>query len=347
MEDKLMKKLIFCFSILFGLFALTSCEESASITYVDSNGETQTVKVTATEDKGTIQAILDYSSLANYDDVTSFKLKEKMSLACSLTKDTNESLGLDSKTKLSGKADMTINLSAAEGLDVSVSGDLSFGKDYGASVSANTIYEGKLDQMFAKDNLIYVDAGYDVKSAGSSSKASIKQAYSTADIFEEIEDILEQFYPENGPSDATPDAFTVEEFYKTFTNSKMVISEVKNDVIYLEMNLALKDLLGYVDPDNEELKPLLSLDTSFIFTFGIEASTGRFREFSFRFDDVKLLNLIFLTLISEEYPDLKPLLSSELIQTFQFESKLTIEYNKAKIRKLSAAEKEKYTTALL
>lgn len=334
-----MKKFILTLSILLGLVSLTACDDSTSISYVDANGEEQTVKVTATEDKETIQTVIDYASKAQYDNITSFTLKENISVSATLAKDVNDLLELGAKDKLSGSASMTLQVSKKDGMDLSMSGNLSLGKDNYGKLNANILYNGELDEMLLNDEYLYVDAGYDFKTIGNSSKADIKKAYSPATILDEIEDIIDDFIPSNAPSIGDEEQMDVEEFYNTFKNSTLVISNVKNGIIYLQVNLALKDIINYVGSDSEELKPLLMLNSSFTISFGIEASTGRFREFGYEFDDVKLVNYVIFTFMKQTLP------VSNLVEAFHLESKFSIEYDNAKIRTLSKEDKAKYSLA--
>ncbi|MDE6656545.1 MAG: hypothetical protein K2J85_06105, partial [Anaeroplasmataceae bacterium] len=337
-----------CLGILLGLVSLTACDENASITYVDGNGQEQTMQVTATDDKEVIQTVIEFAGKAAYDDITSFTLKESVSVSASLTKDMNAALELGAKDKLSGSANMVLNVSKDKGLDLSASGNLSLGKDNQAKVSADVIYEGALDQMLTENQYVYVDASYDVKSIANTSKGSVKKAIDTLALMEEakeeLDDIISNFLPGEEPDFGDDMGFgSIEDFYTNFKNSKLTISNVKNGVIYLEADLALKDLINYVDPDNAELKPLLKLETSFVFTYGIEASTGRFREFNFEFDDVSLLNLMITALLGSVDIYASTSAMATYVETFHFESKFAIEYNNAKIRTLSDADKAKYS----
>ncbi|MDE6408038.1 MAG: hypothetical protein K2K50_05480, partial [Anaeroplasmataceae bacterium] len=332
-----MKKIIFCLSVLLGLVSLTACEETTSITYVDSNGEEQTLKVTATEDKETIQTVMDFASKANYDEIDSFTLKETISVSANFSNDFTGLLGWESKAKLLGSADMTLSASKKEGLDLSASGQLSIGKEI-SSFSVDALYEGELEKMPTSKEYLYLDASY----ASDSSREVIKRAIHPMTLIDELEDeIFSKFFPTNIPSIGDGmGSMTVEEFYKTFENSKLVISGVKNGVIYLEVTLALKDVLKQIDVDKAELNTLLS-KISFTCTYGIEASTGRFCEFGFVFDNAEAINALVLNYIGNIFAT-APSSELTLVESFLLESKLAIKYNKATIRTLSASEKAKY-----
>lgn len=338
-----MKKILLTLvGALLAIIPLTSCDNEASITYVDASGKEQTIKVSATEDKETIESVMEYAQDAEYDDITSFTLKEKCSLSATLAKDVNDVLELSSKDKIVGSASMTLQVSEKDGLDLSLTGDLSLGKENSAKLYADVLYNDKLDSVLTSSESVYVKAGYDMKTISNSSKGEVQQAYSPATILDKVKDELEEFIPTDIPSlgdDSMDEIDDLDEFYAKFKNSKIIISEVKDGVIYLQFNLALKDLIAYADPDSEELKPFLSLNSSFILTYGIEASTGRFRELSFEFDDVKLINFILSSYLGIDLP------ITNLAESFHVETKLSIEYNKAKIRTLTPTEKAKYPLA--
>ncbi|MDE7213094.1 MAG: hypothetical protein K2N42_00770, partial [Anaeroplasmataceae bacterium] len=337
----IMKKFILGLCVLLGLVSLTACDDDTTIHYVDKNGEEATLNVYATEDKEIIQTVLDFASKANYNDVTSFTLKQSASINASFSKAEEDSFfGLESK-KVSGYASMTLNASKMDGFDISLSADLSLSKDAKASFKADALYDGALENMLTSNEYIYVNAKYDVNSPSNFSKGDEKLAYDPKTILDEMEDdvddIFSKFFPTDVPSIEDPD-FTLDEFYENFKNSKLVISKVKNGVIYLDVTLSLKDILSQVDDDDlSYIKDFMSLNSDFVFTFGIEASTGRLCEFSFLYDDVKSLNTA-LDMFLGYY-------KKDLIDTFRVEGKVTIEYNKAKIRTLSDAEKAKYALA--
>ncbi|MDE6047534.1 MAG: hypothetical protein K2F56_02785 [Anaeroplasmataceae bacterium] len=336
-----MKKIFLGLCIVLGLVSLTACDGNTSITYVDQNGEEQTLKVTATNDKETIQTVLNYASKANYEDIESFTLKESVSLNGSFTEEMNSVIGYDTNVKLSGSADFTLNVDKTNGLDLSASGKVALGKEMQGSIKLDALYEGSLEKLATSGEYLYINANYEIKALGDSSKSSIKRAIDTNTFIDEIEDELDKFFPTNPPSIGDEDGVTtVEEFYEKFKNSKLAISSVKNGVIYLDATLALKDIIE--DEDITEFLPQNVLNSSLAFTFGIEASTGRFRELSYKFDDINMINAVIGALINRQFFDTAPSASMDFLKTFCFENKLSIEYNKAKIRTLSSTEKAKY-----
>ncbi|MDE7385459.1 MAG: hypothetical protein K2M84_06845 [Anaeroplasmataceae bacterium] len=337
-----MKKIILVLCALLGLVSLTACDGETSITYVDNNGEEQVLKVTATNDKETIQTVMDFASKANYDDIESFTVKESVSLNGSFSEETKDILGYDTKIKLSGSADMTLKASKTDGLDFSASGKVALGKELQGSIKIDALYEGNLEKMTTSEEYLYLNASYDVKALGESSKSDIKLAGQPEVFIGQVEDELDKLFPTNIPSIGDDfGSMSVDEFYEAFENSELTISSVKNGIIYLEVNMALKDVIKDIDVDLTEL-PLFLLNSDFAFTFGIEASTGRFREFSYKFDDVNLINTVISTLLSGEIFAADSFASMKFVESFLLENKLTIEYNKAKIRTLSATEKAKY-----
>ncbi|MDE6661417.1 MAG: hypothetical protein K2J93_06315 [Anaeroplasmataceae bacterium] len=346
-----MKKFILALCVLLGLVSLTACDDDATIRYVNDKGEETTLNVYATDDKETVQAVLNFASQAKYDDVTSFTLKQSASISASFSKDAAAAFPeLAANSKVSGHASMAVNASEKDGLDVSVSGDLSLSKNEKASFKADVLYEGALEAMYTSEEYLYVNASYDVTSPSNTSKGEVKQAVDPMTVLDEMEDDLEdifsKFLPTDVPSMDDPNSFTVEEFYDTFKNSKLAISKVKNGVIYIDVVLYLKDILLQGDKiEHLDLKTLLMLNSDFTFSFGVEASTGRLCEFSFVYDDAKTMNLLLSMLLGKTCHEMEATTSISLIDTFRVEGKLTIEYNKAKIRTLSVAEKAKYALA--
>ncbi len=347
-----MKKILLCLTIVLGLFTFCSCDEDnvASITYVDANGKNQTVQVSATTDKETIQAVLDFASKANYEDIQSFTLKESFNVSASFDETITEALTQNRFTQLTANGSMTLNASEKDGFDLKVEGNVSFGKNLYAKGSVSALCNNP-----SLDSNVYVDVSYDAKADENSYKATEKHAVSIDELLEELEErygnIIGGQLPDMPPvdDDYNLDVATVEDFYTYFKNSELSIADVDNGVIYVQAKISFKDIFDLLETEIEDLaqiKPYIKMSNCVVLTYGIDIKTARFREFSVVCDDASILNIILSSFIAASIAN-ETYESLNFINKFHFETKLTIDYNSAVIRTLTKEEQAKYTKNLV
>lgn len=352
-----MKKILLCLAIVLGLFTLCSCDEDnvVSITYVDANGKNQTVQVSATTDKETIQAVLDFASKANYDDIQSFTLKESFNVSASLDESITYSLTQDTSTQLIANGSMTLNASEKNGFDLKVEGNVSFGKNLYAKGSVSALCSNpSLD--LENPAYVYVDVSYDAKANENSYKATEKHAVSIVELLEEIEerygDLIGGKLPDMSPveNDFNLDVTTVEDFYTYFKNSELSIVDVDNSAIYVQAKISFKDIFDLLEAEIEDLaqiKPFIKMNNCVVLTYGIDIKTGRFREYSVVCDDASILNFVLSNFIAASIANKMTYESYNFINKFHFETKITMDYNSAVIRTLTQEEQAKYSKNLI
>lgn len=334
-----MKKILFIFSFLVGLLSLASCDDnggSANITYVDSNGAEQTLKVTATDNQEVVTKVVEYAAEANYENITSFTAKADASLNASLSKDISSLIGSDKAMTITGSFTASANASQADGVDAALGFDFSMGNLINASMDISTIYNGKLEEAFNEGSTLYVAGSYNMMQNGLTDSSSVKYAYKLAEFLEGMGD-LDEFLP--GMTDVPNYDGILSDL-----NASFVISSVKNGTIYLESSISIKDLLSSLkDVTNEEIaeiKDLLgNMDSKLVFSYGIEAQTGRFTSFEFTFNDVTIANKLFAYIMSSEMPSMANL---QMIDKFEFKLAFSLSFNNAKVKSLTQAEKDQY-----
>lgn len=325
-----MKKIYLILCFLVGLLSLSSCENSENISYVDSNGETQTLKVTATDDQEVVEKVVDYAIDANYDELSNFKFNVAANVNATFNKQLSSAFNGEIMDDFNGSLKLDLNAVKTDGLDASLDFDMSLGESNKMRLNADCIYNGSLTDI-KDESYLYVKGLYYEKSNSVEETETIKNAYKLMPI---INNIL--------PSDTTvptspKDLIDLKEIIEN-SNTKFIISSVKNGVIYLDATISIKELLSSLKSVGEiqELINLLgSSDIKVTFSYGLEAKTGIFKSFSFSYVDTALIN----DLISNSFN----MINIKVLEKFELNFKISLETNNAKIKKLSDEEKAKYS----
>ncbi len=327
------KKIILFLCFLVGLLSLTGCDDSANISYVDSNGETQTLKVTATDDQEVVNKVVDYAIKANYDDFNNYLFAVAADFKATFNKNFSSLLG-EELGDLKGSFDLDFNVVENEGLDASLDFDMSLGKSYNARLNAECIYNGSINEI-NEESYLYVKGLYYEKTDLSESTETIKNAY-------KLMSFINDFIPDDNDVSISPKDFIDLNDLIEEINPKFIVSSVKSGIIYLDTTISLKDLLNCLEDVNiEEIEEIINLlgsaDIKVTLSYGLEAETGRFKKFNFSYIDTNFVN----TLISGalNLPNVK------MLDEFEINFTVSLEPNKAKIKKLSDDEKAGYTVS--
>ncbi len=327
-----MKKIFLVLCFLVGLLSLSSCDVSTNISYVDENGETQTLKVTATDDQEVVKKVVDYAINANYEDLNNYTFNVDANFNAIFNKEFIASVPNQKIGDLNGSFKLDLNADLSNGLDASLDFNMSLGESNNMRLNAGCIYNGLLNEI-NDESYLYVKGLYYEKSISNEETKTIKNAY-------KFKPIINDFIPEdNNETTSIKDLIDLNELIRK-VNPEFIVSKVTSGTIYLEATISLKDLLNNLDEVNSEeiiyfTYLLGSADIKLTFSYGLEAKTGRFKTFSFSYVDEALINNLIANSLH--------LSNVNVLDKIEMNLEVLLETNNAKIKKLSDEEKAKYS----
>lgn len=341
-----MKKIILMLTLILGLVSLTSCEEKAQITLINDKGEEETVEIVATEDKETVQKVLDYADSAKYDDITKLTISDSMNLNVIISDELATLLELKDTNRLTATYKDSLKINKNEGIECRLTADVKVDENNSANANASVIYNGQLENVATNAALAYVDVNYDYKTTALSSSYSQKIAVNPLDCFDDLEDLL-PISPELPPLDPDDedDDLTLAEFYEDFPNSKIFIESVTNNKITIGVDISYKDIVAELDISASELllaQNYIDLNNSLHVALGVDVKTGRLTDIQCEFKDASLINFVVLNYISSDSVGIELTPNTQLIKTFELTMTTEIAYDVAEINQLTAAEKAQY-----
>ncbi len=333
-----MKKILLGTALCLSVLLTTGCGESTQeIQIKDSKGELQTVTISETDDKEVVQNVINYTNQANYDDVTSIKLTSHTDGILSV--DAGAELGeFSPKGSISLNADVTFQASS-KGLDLTAAAAMTIDKGLTGGLKDKTYSADArvtcdlLSGSSILDSEIY--ASYDVKTQDINNNAKFRISLTNLVKYielgmEENKDIFDQYFPSN-PSD--DEDITLDEFYATFSTSKISISEVNSDSICILFSLSYKDLVKMAEGDLAELGSLLDMSKTIDYRVYVDTASGRLKGVSYEWTDKDFVKLFFTSVSA---PD-------DFITDFKISMNMNLEYNgEVSWKSIPASEKEDY-----
>ena len=361
-----MKKIIGVLGIILGVLTLTACQEQdqAFISYVDADGNEKEVVVSVTDDKEIVQSVFEYAATTQYEDLTKLSIQNTLKMNATFSEVVSESLKLESET-VSASLDTKWNMDQQVGLNFYTSGEFKMDENHSAMGNLSVIYNGALEDLGTQGAYLYTYAYGKLNSTTEMDLFEKRFAIDSSEIFdvpnEEDIDLEEVFqfifgqFPSIGEGDWAElgnleeilqnsfmdQNFSIEDFYKTFPNSRVEITAIQGNRIQVGLFVSYKDVLSYLDVTGTSIPKYINLENTVDFTISIDALTARLSEFSFEFHDVSLVNFILMSTINPDYALLEDF-EPNLIQKFSITSKLVMEYEDVKVKILSAAEKDTY-----
>ena len=333
-----MKKLFIGLMLFASILTLASCnEKEAKIVLTDEDGNTKEVVLSATDDVETVKYALEYACQADYSDMKGLKMNQTASGSLDLD-------FLGSTIAFSGSSVSIINVE--QGFDLSASYDLDM-SSVGSSTTKFNLEASSIFKLNNKDMEGYVFSEYSVSSNGLTLTADKeKTPFNFDDMISNPDDEM--------TFDLDEILELIEQFYDSFENSKIVISEANGDFYTIGIRLALDDIMNCLvgnlneeitnDPKFQKIVECVSGKELEIF-FKFETSTGYFVGYEFHLEDPTLLNLLvyfttlFVGTIAVEDENFE---IPELISNLKIDFSASIKYGSFDVRSLSKSDIAKY-----
>lgn len=315
-------KRVFSFACLgLAVLGLSSCdEEGQKIQYTDATGNVQEIMVEKTDDPKVVEGVFQFMEQANYKDLpsvsTSLDIKVKM----------------ENTTKATFSFDLGAKLSLHK--EQGIAGSFQLSSSNEELMKYELLYNGSLTTEMPEGD-IYLTKKEDKEEE----KVKIPASLVIEEIMDEIGDKIEDIVPEL-PNIDQDTSFTLEDFYKNFTSSKIEISEVTSNSIQIRMGIVLEDIIkqSISKEEYEQIKQMLKIDfmQELVFLFEIDSLTGFIKQFSFTFENVDLINALLMFVNTETTETL------ELLKEFKLEMHWKFAYKDVVIPQLTDAEKALY-----
>lgn len=237
-----MKKVLLFLSCLFLSLTLASCNESKkhTVTYTNANGQEVEVEILQTEDEEEVKDILGYLSQKN--QTANIAAMEADLMAEAHAKGTKETEYLDIK----GNLDFKLNQNTGFSAKLIATADYSDGSEkQSLDITANTYLE--TPNISSLNNYLYLD--YSINGNVSSIASSAKYKISLLELLIWIQNNSSSL-PTLPMSLATttPTIPQLDEIIVAFDtylpNSKYYVSEVTDNDLTLNLDIALKDILA-------------------------------------------------------------------------------------------------------
>lgn len=315
-------KRVFSFACLgLAVLGLSSCdEERQKIQYTDATGNVQELMVEKTEDPKVVEGVFKFMEQANYKDLpsvsTSFDIKVKM----------------ENTSKVTTSFDLGAKLSLHK--EQGIAGSFQLSSSNEDLMKYELLYNGSLTTEIPEGD-IYLTKKEDKKEE----KVKIPASLVIEEIMDKIGGKIEDIVPEL-PNIDQDTSFTLEDFYKNFTSSKIEISEVTSNSIQIRMGIVLEDIikLSITKEEYEQIKQMLKIDfmQEFVLFLEIDPLNGFMKQVSFTFENVDMINSL-LMLVNKESTE-----SLELLREFKLEMQWKFAYKDVVIPQLTDAEKALY-----
>ena len=369
-----MKKIVCILSILLGLFSLAGCDDTpkTKISYIDSKGEEKEVFVTPTDDKEIVQSVLEFSSVAQYEDVKGLSIHSISELYARFSDPLDVEV-----TKVNTKLETTFLANRTDGFEFQTSGSYSANQNQTAEGSVGVIYNGSLAHLGNKNQYLYADLSYKLNSPTEQMEYSTQMAFDSMEIKEELKDVVEEIKKEilyillgqlpddwliefatnwNGTEEDMlafllkyynltnlhNNGLSMKDFNTYFPNSSIEITDIKDNKIWLNFSFVYKDIISlFKIPANKIPLNSIQLNKEIEFSVAIDAKTAHLCEISIDLDDFSIFYYILL-----EFMDSDSFMAGgyyiTLLNDFKFSTKITFEYDAVQIKTLTDSEKSKY-----
>ncbi|MDE6583982.1 MAG: hypothetical protein K2K15_01140, partial [Anaeroplasmataceae bacterium] len=324
-----MKKLYVFLSLLLGIFLLASCDQSQTVKYVDSDGNEKEFQITVTDDKATVEAVLDFMDSADYSTMNQFGVDVSASITAS-------ALDAGQKTNLKVELSSKLGIHSQEGIYFEATGK-SDSDSKVEEMGLKCYFNAPLDsQLMNSNEYIYCEA--------SMADESVKYKFTIEDAIHGISLILDEITSdlpiESIPTDSIPniDLDDVDAFYEVFPTSKIRIASFDSKSIVLSIDISYGDILTLAGVDVEVISQALNLDLTKTISlqYEVDAKSGFMKGIHFEFNDVEVLNLILMMVGSNALP------MDATLQSFVVNLDISFQYENVKITKLTEAQKAEF-----